>query len=77
MTHPGPPDPNEMAFRIVQAATEEPEAVEEPARVVAGRKGGKARAAALTAEERAASARKAARARWQPGETDQAAQVVT
>lgn len=64
MAHPGPPDPNEMAFRIVQAATEDPETVEEPARVVAGRKGGKARAAALTAEERAESARKAAAKRW-------------
>ena len=64
MTHPGPPDANEMAFRIVQAATEEPEAIEEPARAVAGRKGGKARAAAMTAEERAESARKAAQARW-------------
>ena len=44
MTHRGPPDFNEMAFRIVEAATAE-DAVEEPepAHVTAGRQGGKAR----------------------------------
>jgi hypothetical protein len=35
-----------------------------PAAVALGRKGGKARVLALTAEERSASARKAAKARW-------------
>ena len=66
MTHRGPPDFNEMAFRIVEAATAE-DAVEEPdpAHVTAGRQGGKARAEALSAERRAEIARKAARARWQ------------
>ncbi|MDE2902571.1 MAG: hypothetical protein OXP73_06035 [Chloroflexota bacterium] len=53
MTHRGPPDPNEMAFRIVQAA------------VVAGRKGGQARAKALTAAERTAIAQQAAAKRWE------------
>ena len=63
MTHPGPPDVNEMAFRIVQDATaEEPEAVADPK--PHGQAGGEARAAAMTAEERAESARKAAEARW-------------
>ncbi len=36
-----------------------------PAAVELGRKGGKARAAALTPEQRKASASKAGRARWQ------------
>lgn len=65
MTHPGPPDVNEVAFRIVQHATaEEPEAVAESK--PRGQAGGEARAAALTAEERSESARKAAQARWHP-----------
>ncbi len=52
-----------MAFRIVQHATaEEPEAVAEPK--PRGQAGGEARAVAMTAEERAESARKAAKARW-------------
>ncbi len=63
MTHPGPPDVNEVAFRIVQIATaEEPEAAADPK--PRGQAGGEARAAAMTAEERAESARKAAEARW-------------
>ena len=37
----------------------------EPQSVSAGRKGGLARAAAMTPEERSASARRAARARWE------------
>lgn len=66
------------AFRVVQEATgeaEEPEGVPEPtaeerhnAAVILGRKGGqkggKARAANLTPEQRREAARKAAAARW-------------
>ncbi len=44
---------------------EAPAVVPEPAHVRAGRKGGMARAAVLTAAERSASARRAAEARWQ------------
>lgn len=74
--HPKRPrDPNELAFQIVQEATGEappcePEP-EDPIRKLAaelgrrgGLKGGKARAAKMTPEERAESARKAAAARW-------------
>jgi hypothetical protein len=68
-----------IAFRVVQEATGEREATQpeppEPtpeerhAAAVAlgrlgGKKGGKARAASLTPEQRRESARKAARARW-------------
>lgn len=68
----GPEDLNELAFRLVAKATEE-EAVEDPpekdpAAVALGRKGGLkgglARAAKLTPEQRSATARKAAQARW-------------
>ena len=67
------------AFRIVQEATRESEAVEEPhpdtagkknpAAAVAlgrlgGKKGGSARARKLTPEQRSGIARKAAQARW-------------
>lgn len=74
------------AFRIVQEATEEPEAEESPPEpedlspradgkdplAVAlgrrgGKKGGKARAAKLTPEQRSEIARKAAEARWRRG----------
>ena len=65
-------DFTQVAFRVVQQAAhleplpEEPEPVSPKA--AAGRKGGlaggKARAAKLTPEERAESARKAAAARW-------------
>ena len=73
------PDPNQMAFRLVQAITGEPPATEtppaddgkDPAAVALGRKGGlkggKARAAKLTPEQRAEIARKAAAARWKKG----------
>jgi hypothetical protein len=48
----------------------EPERVKDPAAVELGRKGGliggKARAKKLTAEQRSAIAKKAARARWGP-----------
>ncbi len=74
-----PRDPNQLAASIVDEATQEEaeEAVQEapedtsgknPAAVALGRlggkKGGKARAAKLTPEQRSEIARKAARARW-------------
>lgn len=68
-----PSDVNELAKQLVDEATGEaptvdPDAGKDPAAVALGRKGGlkggKARAAKLTPEERAESARKAARARW-------------
>lgn len=59
-------DLNELAASIVRAATEQPE--KNPAAVALGRlggmKGGKARAAKLSAVRRSAIAKKAARARW-------------
>lgn len=64
-------DVNEAAFRVVREATEkhDPEAHRKnPAAVALGRlgasKGGKARAAKLSAKKRAQIARKAAMARW-------------
>ncbi len=67
----GPKDPNETAFRILQEATgEAPKADDgkDPAAVALGRKGGlkggRARAAKLTPEERSEIARKAAQKRW-------------
>ena len=57
-------DPNVMAARIVREATSE----KNPAAVSLGRlgglKGGKARAASLSAARRSAIAKKAAKARW-------------
>ena len=69
-----PRDINELAAQIVDEATnEEPEAKPDdgknPAAVALGRlggkKGGKARAAKLTPEERREIAKRAAQARWQ------------
>jgi len=67
-----PRDVNQLAAAIVEAATEgEPEVEDtrDPAAVELGRKGGlkggKARAAKLTPEQRSDIARKAAQARWQ------------
>jgi hypothetical protein len=66
-------DPNELARQIVDEATGEapafdPDEGKDPAAVALGRKGGlkggKARAEKMTPEERAESARNAARARW-------------
>jgi hypothetical protein len=63
-------DLNKLARRIVDDATsDEPsDNGKDPAAVALGRKGGKkggkARAAKLTAEQRSAAARKAAKARW-------------
>lgn len=68
-----PSDVNELARQLVDEATGEapsvdPDAGKDPAAVALGRKGGlkggKARAAKMTPEQRAASARKAAQARW-------------
>jgi hypothetical protein len=67
------PDPNTTAFGIIQALSGEPPAPppadgKDPAAVALGRKGGlkggKARAAKMTAKQRSASAKKAALARW-------------
>lgn len=64
-------DFNEAAFRVVRSATEkhDPEARKKnPAAVALGRlgasKGGKARAAKLSAKRRAQIAKKAAASRW-------------
>jgi len=72
-----PSDMNQLAKSIVDEATEEElrtKAIAEgknPAAVMLGRlgglKGGKARAAKLSAEKRSEIARKAASARWQKG----------
>lgn len=61
-------DLNQMAYRVVQHATDpESKKPETPAQVsgrAGGRKGGKARAAKLSAAERSKIAKKAAQARW-------------
>jgi hypothetical protein len=70
-----PRDVNALAKQLVDEATGgaesfDPDAGKDPAAVALGRKGGlkggKARAAKMTAEERVEAARKAARARWHP-----------
>jgi hypothetical protein len=82
--NPEDEDENTRAFRIIQQATreddenEEPDAAPEPppeknpAAVALGRlggkKGGKARAEALSPEQRREIAKKAARARWEKKE---------
>jgi hypothetical protein len=68
----GPEDVNEIAFRVAREAMgEAPQQAEReknPAAVALGKlggaKGGKARAAKLTAEQRSEIAKKAAMARW-------------
>jgi hypothetical protein len=67
----GGEDLNETAFRVLQQATGEApqeESKKNPAAVALGRlggkKGGKARAAKLTAEQRSEIAQIAAQARW-------------
>ena len=61
-------DPNRAAFDAVRALTGEDDDDKNPAAVQLGRlgglKGGKARAKALTPEQRSAVAKKAAEARW-------------
>lgn len=67
-----PADLNRLAAAIVGDATDEDRSEQDdgkdPAAVALGRKGGekggKARAAKLTAEQRSEAARKAAKARW-------------
>jgi len=68
-----PRDLNALAASIVDQATDEapapePEGEKDPAAVALGRKGGlkggKARAASMSAEERREAARRAAQARW-------------
>jgi hypothetical protein len=69
-----PRDPNELAFNVVREAVGdeerfEPEEREKNPHAVAlgrlgGKKGGKARAAALSAEDRRRIAKRAADARW-------------
>jgi hypothetical protein len=68
-----PRDPNELAFQVFQEAIGDlpPSSLERqknPAAVALGKlggaKGGTARAAGMTAEQRSEAARKAARARW-------------
>ena len=69
------PDPNEIAARVVAEATdEEAQARREAARILGragGKKGGPARAKALTAKRRAEIARKAAQARWAQDQTEE------
>jgi hypothetical protein len=66
-----PPDFNQMGFAIIREATDpeyDPYEGKNPAAVelgrLGGKKGGKARAAKLTPEERREIAQRAARARW-------------
>lgn len=68
-----PTDVNELARQLVDEATGDapkfdPDAGKDPAAVALGRKGGlkggKARAAKMTARQRSEAARKAAAARW-------------
>lgn len=81
-----PRDLNQLAKSIVDDATSdeptpEPESEKDPAAVALGRrgglKGGKARAAKMTPEERSEAARRAASARWDktPREAGDAARV--
>ena len=64
-------DLNQLAKRIVDEATSETQRKVESAKTqatrVAGQRGGKSRALALTAEQRADIARHAAQARWKKG----------
>ncbi len=74
-----PTDVNELAHAIGDIATgqveDEPVREKDPAAVALGRKGGlkggKARAAKMTPEERSESARKAVQARWAKGKAKQ------
>lgn len=68
-----PSDPNELAKQLVDevagdAPPFDPDAGKDPAAVALGRKGGlkggKARAASMTPEQRSAAAKNAAAARW-------------
>jgi hypothetical protein len=62
-----PRDPNQLAKSIIDIATgQQPSPVDErdPAAVAMGKKGGKARAENLTAEQRSEIAKAAAATRW-------------
>lgn len=63
-----PADRNRLAAAIVDEATDEtpqePESPHQLAGRAGGKKGGKARAARMTPEERSAAASRAAKARW-------------
>ena len=63
-----PADLNRLAAAIVGEATDETPPEPENAKAIAGRaggkKGGKARAKRMTADQRSEAARKAANARW-------------
>jgi hypothetical protein len=65
-TIPRMADLNQMAYRVVQHATEpqEPETSAQASGREGGKKGGKARAEKLTPKARSEIARTAARARW-------------
>jgi hypothetical protein len=69
--HPKRPrDPNQLAKSIIDIATgQQPSPVDtrNPAAVAMGKKGGKARAENLTAEQRSEIAKKAASKRWEKG----------
>jgi hypothetical protein len=73
----GPKDFNQIAFSVVQQATGQVEKIKPPEKNVhavtlgraGGLKGGKARAAKLTPEQREEIARKAAQKRW--GKTEE------
>jgi len=74
-----PRDLNQLAHTITQLSTtdqppDEAEEEKDPAAVRLGRKGGlkggKARAAKMSADERQRAARKAARARWSSGQSE-------
>ena len=61
-------DMNQIAFAVVQQATEQTEKLPETTKAISGRKGGLkggvVRASTLTAEERSTIAKKAAATRW-------------
>jgi hypothetical protein len=67
MTPKRPRDPNQLAKSIIDIATgQQPSPVDDrdPAAVAMGKKGGKARAEALTPSQRREIASKAASSRW-------------
>lgn len=71
---PLPKDPNQLAYKIVQLSTEEPESQKERSEISkylseigrkGGLKGGTARAKKLSSKKRKEIARKAAMSRWE------------
>jgi len=63
-THQEPEEPEEEATQAPEPTSEERHAAAVALGRLGGKKGGRARAAKLTPEQRSESARKAARARW-------------